>query len=281
MEQLLLNLGNQRWRHRRERWADPETRIDPRAYRVERIHRTLAKAFTVEHHYSGTWCAERVSFGLYRGAELEGVAVFSQGVQEAARERYFPGAEDMLELGRFVLLDRVQGDGETWFLARCFGQLRQRIRLERRRDYQPPPGKKRRGLARVAGVLSYSDPFARTTARGEVVHPGHVGTIYQAHNAVYFGRADAKALHLTDDGQVISHRALTKIRKGERDAARATRELLDFGAPEPWPGESPRDWVARALAEGPFRRIPHPGNHAFGWKLWDHAQVAEGMAYTK
>lgn len=280
-EQLELPLGTQRWRHRRERWADPETRIDPRAYRVERIHRDLAKAFVLEHHYSGRWCAERISYGLYRGQELEGVAVFSQGVQQKAKGRYFPGAADIVELGRFVLLDGVKGDGETWFLRRSFGQLRQAIRLARRQaTAAAPSSKQRRGLGQVAGVLSYSDPVPRTTRHGEVVHPGHLGIIYRGHNAAFFGRSDAKWHHLTDDGHVVSPRALSKIRGGEDGAEREQRYLLDLGAPAPWPGESPADWVDRALAEGPFRRFKHPGNLAYGWPLWGGVELAETHPYA-
>src|SRR5262245_917910 len=40
----------------------------------------------------------------------------------------------------------------------------------------------------VRGVVSLSDPVPRRTVAGELVFPGHVGTIYQASNAAYLGR---------------------------------------------------------------------------------------------
>jgi hypothetical protein len=53
----------------------------------------------------------------------------------------------------------VPGNGESWFIARCFERLR------------------REGFV---GVVAHSDPLRRTRADGTVVCPGHVGTIYQA-----------------------------------------------------------------------------------------------------
>ena len=41
----------------------------------------------------------------------------------------------------------------------------------------------------MQGVVSFSDPSARTTAAGALVFAGHLGTIYAAHNATYVGRA--------------------------------------------------------------------------------------------
>ena len=70
---------------------------------------------------------------------------------------------------------------------------------------------RRNGLARargIAGVVSFSDPLARRTAAGDVVFGGHVGTIYQAHNAAYLGRGTARTLRLLPDGAVLSARAL-------------------------------------------------------------------------
>ena len=59
--------------------------------------------------------------------------------------------KDAVELGRLVLLDEVPGNGESWFIARCFELLR------------------REG---IVGVLSFSDPVPRTTADGRKVLPG-------------------------------------------------------------------------------------------------------------
>lgn len=272
-EQMALSLGNQRWKHRAERWADPETRIDPTRFRVERIHRDLGGDFVMTHHYSGSTVAERFTAGLYRGSDLVGVAVFSEGIQPAAKDRYFEGAEDIVELGRLVLLDEVAGNGESWFLSRAFGLLRDAVHRDQ--------GREDGGLGDVAAILSYSDPMKRTTVDGRVIMPGHIGMVYQATSAAYFGLSSPRTEYLTEDGLVVSPRALGKIRRGERNAENAVRWLLDKGAPSPRPGESSRAWALRALHEGPFRRVRHPGKHTYGWKLARRIDLADTLPYPK
>ena len=143
----------------------------------------VAKAFVVEHHYSGSYPAARERVGLYRGAQLVGVAVFSIPAQPKALD-VLPGErETCVELGRFVLLDEVAANGESWFLARCFELLR--------------------GLG-YTGVVSFSDPVPRVVA-GEVLFGGHVGRVYQATNASYLGRSAARTLRLLPDGAVAVH----------------------------------------------------------------------------
>ena len=163
-------------------------------------------------------------------------------------------------LGRLVLLDEVEGNGESWFLARAFEHLR-------------------RELPEVRGVVSYSDPLPRVTEAGAVVTPGHVGVIYQALNGVYLGRGGARHLWLDRWGRVVSGRALSKIRNGEVGEAYAYRQLLGMGAPTRKAGEGGREYVARALAEGPFRRLWHPGNHCYAWALT--ATGREGRALRR
>src|SRR5206468_2839829 len=95
-----------------------------------------------------------------------------------------PSPTAAVELGRFVLLDEVAGNGETWFLARCFEQLR----------------------GRVVGVVSFSDPIPRTAINGREVFPGHIGGIYQAFNGRCLGRGTPRTLRLLPDGTVFSDR---------------------------------------------------------------------------
>lgn len=270
--QIALALGNQRWRERATKWVDPEQRIDPGRYTVQRIHRDLGRAFVEAHHYSGSSVAERYTAGLYRGSDLVGAAVFSQGVQERSRTVYFDGAEDIVELGRLVLLDDVPGNGESWFVARAMGLLRNAIHQDARTG-----GK----LAAVGGVLSYSDPLPRTTVDGETIMPGHVGTVYQALSARCFGRASPRTVYLTEAGTVLSGRGLSKIGGDERGRAREMKKLLDLGAPSPWPGEDFGDWQLRALHEGPFRRVRHPGNFVYGWALASSVKLAAASSYPK
>src|SRR5215471_14601724 len=125
MNQLPL-IFTQRWRNRRDLYRPAGEVICPSDYEVAAIaDDTTAKAFVTRHHYSTRYVAARERVGLYRHGALVGVAVFSHPVRNAVLTNVFPGnARESVELGRFVLLDDVPGNGETWFLARCFELLR-------------------------------------------------------------------------------------------------------------------------------------------------------------
>lgn len=258
---MMTNVS-QRWRSGRAAYRPAGEPIDPRRFEVAPIEddRT-AKTFVVEHHYSGSYPAARRRFGLYRGAALVGVAVFSVPANAAALS-CLPGApEESVELGRFVLLDDVPANGESWFLARAFEQLR------------------REGFV---GVVSFSDPCGRTRADGGLVFPGHVGTIYQASNAVYLGRSKAETVRLLPDGSVLHRRALAKLRNGERGRRYVEGLLERHGAPAREPGENPRDYADRCLraVTRPFR---HGGNHKYAWALQrrDRRFLPPSLPYPK
>lgn len=243
----------QRWRDRRDSYRPAREPIDPSRYGVELLEEREAKPFVVQHHYAGTFPAARCRVGLFRkrafwAPELVGVCVFAVPAQRQTVARYAPGALDGVVLSRFVLLDFVEANAETWLLRRAFRMLRAEL-----------PG--------VEVVISYSDPLERVATDGQVIMPGHVGTIYQAFNARYLGRSGAETLHLAADGRLISRRALGKIRLEHRGAAYAYRQLLDLGAPARRPLEEGPAYVERALREGPFRRVRHPGNHVYAWPL--------------
>lgn len=240
----------QRWRERRDSYRPAGELIDPAALGVERVEERDARPFVERHHYSGSYPAARLAVGLYRTRrwftpELCGVAVFSVPCQPASIPAWL-GVEPAqgVELGRFVLLDDVAANGETFFLARAIDTLKA-------------------ALPDVRAVLSYSDPLPRASVDGRVTCAGHVGTIYQAANAAYLGRSAARWLYLDRDGRTISARALSKIRNGERGWEGAARNLDAAGAPPRRFAEEPAAWLARVLASGVFRRVQHPGNHAY------------------
>jgi hypothetical protein len=149
-------------------------------------------------------------------------------------------------LSRFVLLDPVPANAESWMLARVF-------ELARR--------------AGIRGVLSFSDPVPRRRADGTVVMPGHVDLIYQAANATYLGRTAPRTLALLPDGAVFSDRAASKVRGGERGRAYAERLLRRWGAPPRRPDEEPTAWLHAALAAAGVRRVRHPGLHRYAFAL--------------
>lgn len=252
----------QRWLGGRACYRPAGETINAREYDVAEIAEADAKAFVTEHHYSRTYPAARFRHGLYRRGELVGVSVFSHPCRDQVLTRVFPGpARAAVELGRFVLLDEVPGNGETWFLARCFDLLR---------------------AATIRGVVSFSDPVPRTAADGRLVFPGHIGTIYQAHNATYTGRGAAGVLHILPDGRAFSRRALQKIRNLESGWVYAARQLEAAGAaPVPSDVDAVPAWLAASLPRV-TRRLRHPGNHRYAWPLDRRQAVAlERSAYPK
>src|SRR4051812_20955318 len=113
----------QRWRGGKGRYRPAGEVIVTSRHDVSEISSdTVARAFVEGHHYSRSFPAARRRFGLYEAGELVGVAVLSHPMHDAVTASVFPGVPrlDAAELGRFVLLDRVPGNGESWFLARVW-----------------------------------------------------------------------------------------------------------------------------------------------------------------
>ena len=239
----MITLMDQRWRDGRASWQRPDRALFvPRLHAVARLADTrTAKAFVVQHHYTKSFPSARFRFGLYAGAALVGVAVFGVGMH-ANVLRPFP-AEAAVELARVVLHDEVAFNAESWFVARCFEELR------------------REGLA---GVVSFSDPFPRTDADGREVFKGHIGTFYQALNGTYTGLTERRTIRLFRDGSVCSARAIAKVRSGERGWRHVVEQLVTQGAPSPT-GDL-RAWLPVALA-ATTRTERHTGNHRYLWAL--------------
>ena len=250
----------QRWRAGRAHYRPAGETINTRHYEVASIAGdNEAKEFVIEHHYSASFPAARFRFGLYRGQILVGVAVFSQPLGDLVTAPLRCGPLESVELGRFVLVDDVPANGESWFVARAFELLRKEG---------------------IAGVVSFADPIARTDVEGNRVFPGHIGTIYQATNAVYAGRSTPRTLRLLPNGTVFSARAAQKIRKQERGWRYAAAQLVAAGAPEPSgdPLAWLREWTPRVT-----RTLRHPGNHRYLFGLTTSAKkrLSVSQAYPK
>lgn len=242
----------QRWRqgkaHYRRRSDGPE--FDRRQYSVDVIDESIARKFVMREHYSRSYPAAVFRVGLFGpNAHLEGVAVFSVPMNQSVIPSYTGvHPSEGAELGRFVLVDRTPANGETFFLGRAFRLL----------HHERP---------NLRAIVSYSDPVPRKTATGLMIMPGHIGTIYQAHNGRYMGRASARTLHVGPDGCVLSPRSISKIRLGESGCDSAQRRLEAIGAPPREFGESGADWVSRVLTCGLFRVLRHPGSFCYGWPI--------------
>jgi len=244
--------GNLRWRERRSRFRRPDEQIRRHQYDVAvLIDNHLAKPFIEQHHYSGSFPPARRRCGLFKSGELVGVAVFGPSQHRNVVLNAFGGHEnDSLELGRFVLLDNVPGNGETYFLGQCLRQLKRE---------------------RFRGVVSFSDPIPRERLNGELVMPGHVGTIYQAGNATFLGRGKRCRQFLLPDGQSVCPRALSKVRNGEQGRHYAGEKLVKYGADDPnivvgLFYETYEEWLAYWLPRL-TRAVAHPGNFKYAWVL--------------
>lgn len=255
----------QRWEQRRARYRPSGERINPDHFAVEVIDRTTGADFTRTHHYSGTYVASRVDVALlqklpFHRERLAGVAAFSVPVRGATITAWAGVAPaEGIELGRFVLLPDVAGDGESWFLARALRALQE-------------------ALPHLCAVVSFSDPLPRLTLAGEQVKRGHIGQIYQALGAHYGGRSRARWLLIDPDAREVSPRTRSKLRNGEAGGDALERRYRDLGAPPRRPGESGRSYIARAedalLQSRALRRLFHHGNHGFVFPLLDPDSTA-------
>lgn len=252
----------QRWRGGRASYRPAGETINTREYEIAKIAKDrIARDWCGERHYTRTLPPTRERFGLYRRGELVGLAVYSVSMSQAALNSLPGEGDERIELGRFVLDDDCPANSESYFLAQTFNELR-------RDGY--------------TGVLSFSDPVPRSNAAGDIIFPGHVGTIYQATGSVYAGRATARVLRLLPDGTVLSPRALQKARSGERGHKYVTDMLVRNGADPLRDGEDRAEWVHRTLAKI-TRPLRHQGNHRYLWALnpRDRKHLPESLPYPK
>jgi hypothetical protein len=255
----------QRWNEQRDSYRPAGELINTRDYEVAELRDDKRpKAFVQRHHYSASYPAARYRFGLYQAgsSELVGVAVYSVPANSRCLDILPCERSESVELGRFVLLDHVPGNAESWFIGQCHRQL------------------VRHG---VRGIVSFSDPVPRTTEDGTVLFRGHLGIIYQATNAVYLGTSRAETRRLLPDGRLLHGRSLAKVRKRDRGYAGVVNRLVDqYGATPLADDEDPREWAARVQAEL-TRPLRHTGNHKYAWGLTrtEKRHMPDGLAYPK
>lgn len=238
----------QRWtarqhsfRHRRDGGFDADR------YAVESVDHSVARAYVLANHYSGTWPSDRLRYGLFDGGRLAGVMILGIPVQAKVLSGVFdlePYYES-LELSRFVLDDSCPANSESWFLARGFEMA---------------------AAAGIRGVVSFADPVPRRVA-GQLLFPGHIGTIYQASNALYTGRSVARTVSLLPTGEVFNDKTKQKIRKQEKGHEAAEQRLIALGARAPSAGERPADWLAEALEAAGAVKLRHRGCHRYAFTL--------------
>lgn len=252
----VLNQHAQRWFYGRDSYRPSQEPIRPQEFAVKPLGRVAAKRFVQTHHYSGSYVCSIGDFGLWHKSGLNpsrlvGVASFATPSNPNSIRRW-SGLEDFhngAELGRFVLLDEVAGNGETWFLTRALRLL-----------------KAQRPELRI--VLSYSDPVPRRNLdTGTLSHRGHYGSIYQACGSLYLGRAGRKTLILSRTGEALPNRALAKVRNEEVGADYSQALIERLTGVTRLASEDPRSFVDRALRSPMLRRVSHSGNHLYLFPL--------------
>lgn len=141
---------------------------------VKRIPATVGKPFVIEHHYSHGIHNGPMTWGMFDDGELVGVIAFATPSSENVRSSVF-GAEyknSITELHRLVLLDRMPRNSESWFISRGLKALKAE------RPY-------------YKAVLSFADATE-----------GHIGTIYQATNAIFTGQSSKARFYLDQNGRL-------------------------------------------------------------------------------
>ena len=268
--QLDLSVACQRHRLGRVTFTPPTAYADASCLHVERIENdTTARRFVELHHYARTFPAAIASFGMFETspsapAMLVGVATFSvpMNVARSTAALLRPG-EAVCELGRFTLLDRIGHGAETRMLSLA------RAGLGQAKTYHCPTANAERPKYPI--IVSFSDPVPRADHHGTLIHVGHLGRVYQGGidggagtgMGLYTGRGAAKTMWLTPDASAFVDRTLNKLRNGEVGDAGVYDQLLRHGAPLIRKGETGRDYVTRALRDGPFRRVHHRGTHRY------------------
>lgn len=235
------------WRHRSEGGFNPD------AYTVEPVDESTAKNFVTANHYSGSYPAASLRYGLFTAGQLVGVMVLGIPVQTKALTSVFPTLEPFtqaLELSRFVLHDGPPGNSESWFLARCFEEA---------------------AAVGIRGVVSFADPVPRNVA-GRLLFPGHIGTIYQATNSVFCGRSTARTLNLLPNGEVLNARSMQKVRAQDRGHRHVEEKLIALGARAMRACENPAVWLAEAIDTIGVTRIRHNGCFRYAFAIGTRSQ---------
>ncbi|WP_250305181.1 hypothetical protein [Streptomyces sp. A 4/2] len=254
----------QRWRYGLPSWrhvSDGGFRRE--RYSVTEIPEALARSFIERHHYLAGWPSALHRYGLWDheppqgeggpgpgGAALAGVLVLGCPMNERVLTRAFPRLApyyESAEISRLALTDDVAANGESFFIAAALRRAAERG---------------------IRGVVSFSDPVPRSrrTPSGEmIISNGHLGIVYQSCNFRFTGRGTKRTLTLLPDGTVLTARSRAKLtsRVPEPGAAGVESRLAALGAPPRTAGESPAQWLPRALEHLGARSIRHPGNFRY------------------
>jgi hypothetical protein len=169
-------------------------------YRVDAISLAEAREFFTKHHYCHT-CGQAPAgiWGLFEGRFMIGALMFQRPGSEATCSQVF-GPErkrGITGLHRLCILDVTPKNTESWFVARCMAALKQAKPF-------------------YEAILTFSDPSA-----------GHVGTVYQAANARYYGAGKSEKRYEAPDGSRRTRRQCGRNISTEEAAALGWKVVTD------------------------------------------------------
>lgn len=252
----------QRWRERRAVFLQKQIFFDPRCHEVEKIPVNLAAGWIIKNHYLGSFPSTRVCYGIFRSGELSGVAVLGTAQHKNTIPNVFGPAhsKDCLLLQRFALLDALEFNAESYFLARVRARL------------------KREGYL---GILTMSDETPKTDALGNVIFPGHIGTIFKSDNAVYLGRTSKSDEYLFADGIVWSNRSFSKLVNNESGWNYMAQRFESYGASKcpAAPGDR-REW-GFYWRHRLTRKQQNSGKLRYAWSFHPKVLLPKSLPYPR
>jgi hypothetical protein len=149
--------------------------------------------FARRYHYTGFEGSALWRWGLWNNAVLHGVVAYNLPTRSVCESVFGPDHFDKVwHMGRLVLSEDSPRNSES----RLIGLSLKEIEKTR-------PG--------IWAVLTYADPSV-----------GHIGTVYQATNAIYTGRSDASSVRYYID------------KNGKRHGTRATSCRTDEAETRGW-----------------------------------------------
>lgn len=252
----------QRWRERRAVFLQKQIFFNPRYHEVEKIPIKLGADWIIKNHYLGSFPSATVCYGIFRSGELTGVAVLGTAQHKNTIPNVFGSSHsrDCLLLQRFALEDVLEFNAESYFLARVRASL------------------KREGYC---GILTMSDETPKTDVLGNVIFPGHIGTIFKSDNAVYLGRSAKSVEYLFADGNVLSNRSFSKLVNNESGWNYVARKFESYGASKcPAPAGEKREWGFYWRSRL-TRKQTNLGKLRYAWSLHPKVVFPRSLPYPR
>jgi len=145
---------------------------------ISPLQSSKGKRFIKKHHYTGTCHNGPKCWGLVVNNELHGVIAFANPITEDIRRQVFGESfrGTVFGLHRVVTLDKCPKNVESWFVRKGLNCLQA-------------------DSPQYWAVVSFADSTV-----------GHTGLIYQATNAIYFGKTDGTYRYVDQDGNLRTRR---------------------------------------------------------------------------